>query len=362
MASHEYKFHNINRTNLHCAFSLFAVVVFMILIGCTPSAREAWGEVARLLQIQGYIDTLAQRWAPIHYQDVDPDGTWSLGGRSDFITAVDFDNDWNTTNNWENISTRYNYIASGQAYYSVVLTQTHAFIIYAFYHPRDWEQNGNKWDAHENDMEGLLEVVELPGRVGSNGFDYTNYGILKAFVTVCHGNFYSYVNLHIPDEEKFTAGDEDIDGQISFMDWNGNPHPVTAQDSGSHCLKAWPYKDIEGGDGLVYHPFLNVSIQPSGPDNRNSRYGLIDIFKEDGLWDHRDAPETFSSFGVFNCDNHCWNYANPPWGWDDKDDSPGKGDFAIDPVNLGKSYFKNLGDFSLIYIYNRYQDIGFIFP
>src|SRR5688572_28634242 len=45
---------------------------------------------------------LALRWAPVHYQDVDPTGSHALGGASDFITRVDFDGDLNGRNNWDN--------------------------------------------------------------------------------------------------------------------------------------------------------------------------------------------------------------------------------------------------------------------
>jgi hypothetical protein len=45
---------------------------------------------------------LALRWAPIHDMDVDPSGSHALSGRSDFITRIAFDGDFNARNNWEN--------------------------------------------------------------------------------------------------------------------------------------------------------------------------------------------------------------------------------------------------------------------
>ena len=44
---------------------------------------------------------LALRWAPIHHQDVDATGSHALGGRSDYLTRVDFDGDWDGRNNWD---------------------------------------------------------------------------------------------------------------------------------------------------------------------------------------------------------------------------------------------------------------------
>lgn len=80
---------------------------------------------------------LATHWAPIHYQDTD-----SSDYDADYITAVDYDGEWNTLDNWEaqdDTLTR----LTGTAYYSVVETSTHWFIGYSFYHPRDWEDSAD---------------------------------------------------------------------------------------------------------------------------------------------------------------------------------------------------------------------------
>ena len=139
---------------------------------------------------------------------------------------------------------------------------------------------GIQLDAHENDMEGVLEVVELPGRLGEPGFEYDDMGVLKALVTVFHLDFYSYRNTDIPAAEQYGGRDEDIDGKIRFKDWQGRPHPVTAQQSQGHGLKAWPQVDIVGGDGLVYYPAWEGQTEPSGPDDRDNLYRLVDIFEE----------------------------------------------------------------------------------
>ena len=70
-----------------------------------------------------------------HYQDVDQTGNDALGGKSDYLTSINYDGEWRTDNNWESLE---NTPAIAYAYYSVVSTNTHWFIIYAFYHPRDW--------------------------------------------------------------------------------------------------------------------------------------------------------------------------------------------------------------------------------
>ena len=102
---------------LTCRLASTLIAFAIVLAGCRPEARRA--EL-----VQAYLQELVFRWAPVHYQDVDPTGTWSLGGRSDFLTAVDFDSNWDTADNWENISPDKGHPAEGQAYYSVVLTET----------------------------------------------------------------------------------------------------------------------------------------------------------------------------------------------------------------------------------------------
>ena len=96
---------------------------------------------------------LVYRWAPIHYQDTDVTGSHGLSGKGDYLTAINFDGDWNALNNWENIP---NKAAKAHCYYSLVETSTHWFIVYAFFHPRDWTDNWflYHWDEHENDLEG----------------------------------------------------------------------------------------------------------------------------------------------------------------------------------------------------------------
>ena len=51
----------------------------------------------------GSDEEIAFRWAPIHYQDVDTTGDHSENGRADYLTAIDYDGDWDTSNNWDNL-------------------------------------------------------------------------------------------------------------------------------------------------------------------------------------------------------------------------------------------------------------------
>jgi hypothetical protein len=67
--------------------------------------------------------------------DVVPTGSHALSGRSDFITRIDFDGDFNAGNNWENAASAGASFAA-HAYDSLVATSRHWFIAYPFFHPR----------------------------------------------------------------------------------------------------------------------------------------------------------------------------------------------------------------------------------
>jgi len=63
---------------------------------------------------------LALRWAPIHYQDVDATGSHALGGKSDYLTKVDFDGNLTGRDNWHHAGQS----TAAYVYYSAVETST----------------------------------------------------------------------------------------------------------------------------------------------------------------------------------------------------------------------------------------------
>lgn len=329
---------------------LLALLVTLVATGC-----ETINNLSNLVLDATFYQRLAERWAPVHYQDVDPTGGDGLAGRGDYITAVDFDGDWDTQNNWENLATNNN-APEAYGYYSVVQTSTHWFIVYAFYHPRDWTDTPDlNLDTHENDMEGLLAIVQRPAVSNQNDF-----GELLGVITVFHLDFFSYT----PNGSPLGNGQENIDGTLQMENvpeqiTAGVLHPVTAQEAKGHGLKAFPQVQIEGGDGLKYFPTTDQPEVPAHNNDRAVKYKLVNIFEPGGLWDHRNDPNTFTAAGKFKGDNGQDDSANPPWGWDDGDDGsqlPG-GELATDPAKLVQVYFSNLGSFSRDYEFNLYQGI-----
>ncbi|MGH3716641.1 MAG: hypothetical protein ACRDT4_24755 [Micromonosporaceae bacterium] len=283
---------------------------------------------------------LAARWAPVHYQDTD-----STDYDADYLSRINYDAEWDTLNNWEHQDDSLSRL-TGWVYYSVVSTSTHWFVVYGFYHPRDWCD----WpfcassDSHENDMEGVLLAVRRDG---------SYYGKFEAMVTVAHSDFYSYT----PSGSPYTNGRETIDGTARLQSYGGYARPTTSQEAKGHGCKAWNGSDFPGGDGVVYYPDASTAEVPSSGNDRFVRYRLTNIFAADGLWAHRSSSATFASWGTFRGDNGKDNSANAPWGWDDHDDGSDlqRGLLATDPAKLVSIYFGNEGAFSLTYTANAYR-------
>ncbi len=283
---------------------------------------------------------LALRWAPIHYQDTD-----SSDYDADYLSAVDFDGEWNTLNNWEHQDDSIRRL-TGKVYYSVVDTTTHWFIVYGFYHPRDWSDVPDPFNQleHENDMEGVLLTVRKGG---------SKFGQLEAMVSVFHLDFYSF----IPRGSAYTSGREDIDGRVILRPYGGIARPTTRQEAKGHGVKAWDGKAFPGDDGVVYYPDRRTAEAPASGNDRFVRYRLVNIFAAGGLWARRHNAQTFASFGTFRGDNGKDNAANAPWGWDDHDDGENllRGVIARDPAKLVAIYFGNEGVFSRTYLRNGYR-------
>ena len=325
-----------------------SVVILLTLAGCagTPGEPCSTQDARCCPAVEGVVrdaSELALRWAPIHHQGTHVTGRYGLQGRADYLTAIDFDGDWDPTNNWANAETA---DATAHVYYSVVENHTHWFLVYAFYHPRDWVNwfPATLVDQHENDLEGLLLVVRKP-----SSLDEPRFGRAEAMVTVFHRDFYSYVPDR-PGDAGYAAGEEDIDGLLHFEVWAGYPRPVTAQESRGHGLKAWPSLRPQG---VRYVPSEtgDIAERPASPTSQAVRYALVDIFGEGGLWARRHDRKLFAEFGVFRGDDFRNNAANAPWGWDDHNDNGalGKGALACNPIQLIDAYFDNLGPFSTTY-------------
>lgn len=274
---------------------------------------------------------LALRWAPIHHQDVHREGPHALGGAADYLTSFDFDRDRDTRNNWEHAA---KFVLPAHAYYSVVETAGYWYVVYTFYHPRDWSSRFLETE-HENDSEGVLFAIARDG---------STYGALRAAVTVVHADFYSFV----PAGSAWRSGHEDVDGELQLAVFDGALHPVTAQEAETHALKAWPYYSIRR-EGIVYYPSLSRAEVPASSNDRHVLYQLHDVLELGGLWQGRSEPLLFVGHGRFAGDTEggcgqgvLWcrrDAAHAAWAWNDHDDGVAAGAMARDPAGLFRRYF-----------------------
>ena len=306
---------------------------------------------------------IAFNWAPILYQHINLEKPLR-----DILCAIDYDGDWNTSNNRKHLYTD-DYDLIPVVYYSIAETLTHYYILYCFYHADDL--------THENDLEGCLVITDK------------QRSLLLGMITIAHFDFYSYVY-----KNRLKGGKKRATGKLyaeSLSD--GFEHPMVTQEVNKHGCYAWkgvPFwirllpwwwplwtkcdshklrvrslsryfsrqrrDSIKCCKGIRYYP-SNRAIMPDIKKINSfldTEYGyvLVDILGPKGFWDKRDNPETFNenyeSRGVFNSSTP--GSANAPWVWDDSiwDEIPPTGTIFRDPVNIARKYFH--ANFSEIYI------------
>lgn len=319
---------------------------------------------------------LAFRHAPVLWQKVN-----DANPRGDYITRVDFAGELDEfVHNWANVSDENNKLLA-HAYYSVVETSTHYFILYVFYHGQDWHDGKflhdkvrRKFDEHLNDLEGALAVVAKSANRAE--------GRVDAFITVSHFHFYSYANWRKSDDEflyedswkdRIRGYKEDPDGNIWPTEDNGlNRFTLYAQARG-HGIKG----DRKGwgleGRVIRYFPSKDETEEPdetkyqagNGGLYQDVKYKLIDLFEPGGLWENKDNSRIFQTNrkgqdALVELDDEgrrVAGKANPPWGWDDMDDRHKCGEPAINPAKIIHDYFTGLREFSLEYMHNPYLNI-----
>jgi hypothetical protein len=98
----------------------------------------------------------------------------------------------------------------------------------------------------------------------------------------------------------------------------------------------------------------------------SKHYELEDIFVSDGLWEHRDNEKVFRQHK-----NGAWGFvyrnqksgdieagaANPPWSFNDANDTSPMGEIATDPAHFILRYGQGWGAVSTLYLYNPYLSI-----
>jgi hypothetical protein len=224
---------------------------------------------------QEFRHDIVRRWAPIHYQDVHKSRF-----REDYISKIDFDGNWKTIGNWDTME---NFPLPPAVYFSLVETHTHWFIIYGFYHPRDWSDIPFD-DQHENDFEGYLAIIQKPNGILKK---YYPYGIHVGMISVAHWDFYSNSNV-------LSGNRESIDGKIFYTNWSGMCCPSSFQESKGHGCYAWAGEEFFSEAGVRYYP-SDTTTDPEEPGEPyygsigevDVPYFLVNIFEPDGLWQEK---------------------------------------------------------------------------
>ena len=302
---------------------------------------------------------IAKYWAPIYLQDCDT--------IYDYFRRVTYDGDWNGHNNWDNADESHD--LSAFVYYSFLETDTHYFIGYYDYHARDYYVPVfSDAGQHENDMEGVLLVVEKTG----------GYGQLVFMETQAHYDYYQYKNAGV---DYIRDDGEKIEGPII---WNPDSQTILPTPFSPPGVRARPLVFLEpGGHGIFgnpadrptypWHPgfvLLHdhiIMYTPGGVNETPSplwitgispcNYALIAIDNPDqGLWQWRGQyPLFYNLYNFRGNDGYPDNSACAPWGFDDWSDGDSfRGEWFYDPANMLRVHIDYDRDFDRTYIWNPF--------
>ena len=308
---------------------------------------------------------LAEHYSPFIAQE-----TW-FQPKSDYLARYDFDQNWDGDDNWDNLES-----GSSQAYvyYAVMETDSHWFLIYDLFHPRDYSDKCVAGTCHENDSEGLILTVLKDG---------SPMGRPQAFETLAHNNIYSY-----RIDRKVKKGVHGFDGKAELF---RDSHPAVFVESGGHGVygsrdkhSRYRLRDdlFTDGTGVTYI-YKGRAERPRHPDQRLVGYQLLPAYQE--LWlrahERRDHhPRAFDDYfrytpygdrpgttydeiaGAFLGRRHGRNKAKPFWGWSDRRTKKRQvlavGQWALDPAYAASRNLTFPQPFSLDYLHNPYLGIG----
>lgn len=332
--------------------------------------RDALAHPPRLYRPPSSPSTLrhiAEYYSPVIFQD-----TASSLAKADYLASWNYDGDLDPTNNWNNLL-QGDADLHGRVSYWVLETETHWYVGYGFFHPRDWgvslgtievaectsDSQATQSICHENDMEGVLITIQkLTDRP---------YGAFLTMETISHSDILSFKDYD-------TSPSREVSGHfhlcsllacdVQFLEGTG--HPFVYIESRSHAVygdEGWE-RNFPGGDGVVYFP-TGVAEMPGGGDDRVVGYSLVDI---DALWGLRGEDTVFTNEpdgvgGYFLGNEGSRNAASPPWRWSDGELSEaGPGVLFLDPARWIDSTHNGLARWPAEYIGRSYSsgpDDGF---
>lgn len=330
---------------------------------------------------------IAAHFAPIIHQ--------GLNGqpRFDFITNFDFDGDWRGDNNWQNADDR-TYPLRAYVYYAVIETETHYYVHYALFHPRDYKgglfqswllaealrqaqdriKNGLPPEAedlslsHENDLEGCLVVAEKRQQK-------LDEAIVVYVVTMAHHTFHLY---RAPNELNSIGYVIQVEGSHPVLFCEPKGHGVFAYTGKPHQLK-------DATRGTLIYSYTGQPDDPEQIGDRKVGYRLIPIYGT--LWQRAraNAEETYglmTDYGSITLnviENNqsvqkqipigrlgaaflgvvgAANKARPPWAWYDyRERQSVRGEFFFDPAGFVKRSFYLYNTWSTTYVHHPFLEV-----
>lgn len=289
-----------------------------------------------IIELEAANRLIADCFAPTIHQMAERGEENSANGRADLITAVNYDGNWNTADNWENLAlfesgnTNTHNALDPVVYYSVVWTDDYWIITYAFYHPRDWSldtglccEGANPipgGDNHENDLEGAILVVRR-----------TINEVFGAY-TISHNDLLAFDDVSaVPDifiDNRGHAVEANIGNDCIDDDGIANCDNCMKFDLG-HIIYTRSANSLDGNSFVDANP---ITFQTSSGITilsanlvGNGEYLLDDIFSSDpnSLNSQRANSAVFQgnkfNSKVLDLNNHdCAGFggdASAPWGW-----------------------------------------------
>ncbi|MGN1368113.1 MAG: hypothetical protein ACI4WX_04545 [Aristaeellaceae bacterium] len=277
----------------------------------------------------------------------------AAGGRGDFLTAVNYDGDWSCLNNWDNLRRG---DLSAVVYYSVQETDTHYYVGYYFYHPRD---DAEIWlDRHENDMEGIMLCVPKPQE---------DYLPPEMMYVQGHGSLFFYFISGVTPADML-AGSH-WGGDMALVGAGQNAHRPHVYICPNGTLKNQGHSVESAANHSAYWSVGNSGVRyvyggkAETPRAWNGSFEKnlcsYDLRPLEELWVFRSGPYdgtgVFGSYGAFDGDNWGEDKANPPWAWRNKTIYGFGGSFLSDPV---WTFNRAVGNQALSahYVDNRWAD------
>lgn len=283
-------------------------------------------------------EEIAQRYAPVVYQPT--------RNQHDFLRRMDFDGDWDTTNNWDN-SGDSSLDKRGYAYFHVHETKTHYYVNYAFYYAR---RSGNRLTRHENDMAGVTVVARKGAPLGRE---------VEMVLTTDGSGITSYAD-DAPSRRSFDAdraGTKRREKEYvtshkgaKFIDEVGHPYLDAARthaqiwiSAKTHDVYAFNGRDdrnpFSGKRGVIYQP----GAAHEAPTAEASTVGYA-------LRPMEELKQASAKKGRLRGDEGADNQARLPWHFDTGLPGLKEGALLRNPAKALARMFKLGDDYSLDYV------------